>query len=282
MYLQVDNGISSHILSHLCPMPFHSTEFQHLWGPPPNFSVSSAPVYIFCPYSTSLSHWSSFYLETQLFLSTFLWRETRCEKPWKALRRILSWLGNKHWSLNKGLLLLLLSLSHCNFYKMLLGRPENLRENSQGRTNQEWEEVRSSVQGSQEPINTHSEELLLWAPPNSLMGAVWLFQWSLSFCSFFLPMTDISPFLSICKFVFSPSRCLSTFTVGGCKVLFQSQICNCNFVFGNQRLFTFALGLVTVTLVFLYEICNSYFVSEIIRNSLRAEVAAILAPVSNL
>lgn len=165
---------------------------------------------------------------------------------------------------------------------MLLGRPERayLRENSQDRTNQEWEEVRSSVQGSQEPINTHPEELLLWAPPNSLMGAVWLFQWSLSFCSFFLSMTDISPFLSICKFVFSPSRCLSTFTVGGCKVLFQSQICNCNFVFGTQRLLTFALGPVTATLVFLYEICNSYFVSEIIRNSLRAEVAACLKSVT--
>lgn len=210
MYLQVDNGISSHILSHLCPMPFHSTEFQHLWGPPPNFSVSSAPVYIFCSYSTSLSRWSSFYLETQLFLSTFLWRETRCEKPWKALRRILSWLGNKHWSLNKGLLLLLLPVSHCNCYKMLLGRPENLRENSQGRTNQEWEEVRSSVQGSQEPINTHPEELLLWAPPNSLMGAVWLFQWSLSFCSFFFSLWLIflrsCPSVNLCSVL--PDVCL--------------------------------------------------------------------------
>lgn len=155
---------------------------------------------------------------------------------------------------------------------MLLGRPEReyLRENSQGRTNQEWEEVRSSMQGSQEPINTHpgtQEELLLWAPPNSLMGAVCLFQWSLSFCSFFLSMTDISQFLSFYNFVFSLSRCLSAFIVGGYNAPFQSQICNCNFVFGTQRLFTFAQGLVAATLVFLHEICNCYFVSEIIWNS---------------
>lgn len=82
-------------------------------------------------------------------------------------------------------------------------------------------------------------------------------------------MTDISQFLSFYNFVFSLSRCLSAFIVGGYNAPFQSQICNCNcnFVFGTQRLFTFAQGLVTATLEFLHEICNCYFVCEIIWNS---------------
>lgn len=158
-------------------MPFHSTEFQHLWGPPPNSPVSSAPIYILSPYSTPISLWSSFYLETQLFLSTFLGGDTRCVlrnhgRHWWGSRADL---GTKVGRLTKGSSLLRCPSPIATLFQKgcWVGLKESMWERipRTGPINQEWEEVRS-VQGSQEPVNSHSQRSqrnsYLWSPSQPL------------------------------------------------------------------------------------------------------------------